>query len=79
MKILALFSRVLSAFPGTSQFMGLKVCRDQLLLSMSLLQSRGLLAACRSRWANRHVADSFTIDSEAGFKGRNERDEFGGF
>ena len=73
MKILALFSRVSRAFPGTSQLTELKVCLDQLFLSMSFLQSRRLLAACRSRWANRCVIVSPLIVrlalEEAGMKG----------
>ena len=55
MKIWALFSKVLSALPGTSQLIESKVCCDQLFLSMSLLQSLGLLAAFLSRLAKRRV------------------------
>ena len=46
---------MLSALPGTSQLIESKLCCDQLFFSMSLLQSLGLLAAFRSRWANRRV------------------------
>ena len=44
----------------------------QLFLSMSFLQSRGLLAACRSCWANRRVIVSpliVRLALEAGIKG----------
>ena len=69
-----LSSTVSRALPGTSQLMELKVCWDQLFLSMSYLQSRGLLAAFCSHWANRHVIVSLLIVRlafEAGMKGTN--------
>ena len=72
MKILELFSRVPSAFSGTSQLIDLKVCRDQLFLSMSFLQIRGLLATCRSHWVNRRVVVSpliVRLALEAGMNG----------
>ena len=59
-------------FPGTSQLMESKVCLDQLFLSMSFFQSRGLLAAFRSHWANRRVIVSpliVTLALEAGMNG----------
>ena len=69
----AVLQSVSRALPGTSQLMELKVCLDQLFLSMSFLQSHGLLAAFRSRWATRHVIVSTLIVRlvvlEAGMKG----------
>ena len=79
MKIWALFSSVLSALPGTSQLIESKVCCDQLFLSMSLLQSLGLLAAFLSRWANRLVIVSplmLRLALDAGMNGTSlERTE----
>ena len=57
-----------------TQLMESKVClEDQLFFSMSFLQSRGLLAACRSRWANHRVIVSplliVRLALEAGMNG----------
>ena len=53
------FGAILQSVKGFTwdlpQLMELKVCLDQLFLSMSFLQSPGLLAAVRSRQANRRV------------------------
>ena len=72
MEILALFSRVSRALPGTSQLMDLKVCWDQLFLSTSFLQSCGLLPACCSHCANWRVIVSpliLRLALEAGVDG----------
>ena len=72
MKIWALSSTVSSAFPGTSQLMDWKVCWDQALLSVSVFDVRGLLAACRSHLAKRRVTVSpliVRLASEAGMSG----------
>jgi hypothetical protein len=50
-----LFSIVVSAFPGTSQFMDWKVLCVQLLRSLSHLSMLGPLAARRNLLANRRV------------------------
>ena len=52
-KILALFSRVASARPGTSQLTDQQVCLDQVLLSTGFLQSCGPLVARCSHWVKR--------------------------
>ena len=73
MKILALFSRVSSVFPRTSQMMDRKVCRDQAFLSISFLHSHRLLvAACPRHWTKRRVIVSPLIVRlawEAGMNG----------
>ena len=80
MKILALFSWVSSAFPGTSQLMDQKVCQDQhVSLSMSFLQIHGLLAVCQSGLAKHGVIVLLLIVRLADFLGGiNEQDDFGG-
>jgi hypothetical protein len=55
MKICVLCSRVANAFPGACQLIDWNICGVQLLRRISLLRRLGLLAACRSRFANRHV------------------------
>ena len=80
MKILALFSRVSRAFPGESQLMDLKVCRDQLVLSMSFL-ANVWAASCLAELLIESACDSFAVDSQDGFGGsmNAERNDFRGF
>ena len=43
------------------------------------LLAKSWAASGLSYWLGESVCDTFTVNSEAGFGGWNERDDFGGF